>query len=69
MSWFLFFSQQHYLLSTMMDEKTKQILLEIQLGHVVKALNAELTRTTVVDHKGNVSKRIILEYKEETNDE
>lgn len=53
----------------MMDEKTKQILLEIQLGHVVKSLNAKLTRTTVVDHKGNVSKRIILEYQEETNDE
>ena len=48
-----------------MDKETKKILLDIQLNHVVKSLNAELTHSTVVDHKGNVLKRIIIEYQEE----
>lgn len=52
-----------------MDKKTKETLLDIQLEFVRKSLNGKLSRQTLVDSRGNASKRIIIDYQEETDDE
>ena len=49
----------------MIDPQTKDILLEIQLDNIVKALSGTITHQTVVDHTGRSCKRIIIEYDEQ----
>lgn len=45
-----------------MDKATKLILLEIQINNAAELLNAEVTRTTVIDRNGVNKKRIVITY-------
>lgn len=45
-----------------MDDKTKAILVKIQLDNICKALDGTITESVTLDHTGRSSKKIIIEY-------
>jgi len=49
------------------NKETRKHIVDIQLQNLLECLDGTLTRQTVIDSKGNTSKRIIITYNEETH--
>ena len=49
----------------MVEGKREKSIPWWQLHQITKDINGELTEQTVVDSRGNLSKRIVIEYKED----
>ena len=49
-----------------MNEETKEILIQIQIDNIVKALGGTVSYQSTLDHTGRSTKRIIIEYDEQT---
>lgn len=49
---------------TIMDQKVKDVLANIQLQGVAKLIGGTITHQSVIDSKGNPSRRIIITYED-----